>query len=232
MPNYNYNDYPELPPVDINEPHMPVLLLLDNSISMYGKALQNLNSAVNRFSSDVCKDPKAAARVDVAVVSFNNEPTVVQNWRPITEMAPINLQACGGTDLNAALRLANQMVRERAHLYEDVGTEVKTPWIILVTDGKARNITDIANEIKQRTKDGKVKLWVLAVDGYDKETIAELTDGKRVVELVDGPSFDFSEFFNIMAVSIKAVSTSATGFGKEEEGSNCRIPNLDEWLND
>lgn len=240
MPNHNYNDYSELPLQSINEPHMPALLLLDNSGSLaYRNAIQHLNSAVNRFASDVCKDPKAAECVDVAVVSFNSEPTVVQNWCPITEMAPINLQASGGTDLNAALRLGNQMCRERAHLYEDVGTEVKTPWIILVTDGQAANITDIANEIKQRTAAGKMKLWVLAVGDADEKTLQELTNGgERLIFMEDGSSFDFSTFFNFMAVSIKAVSTSAPGerakfnfkFGTRNDEEMKRL--MEKWMND
>ena len=100
-------------------------------------------------------------------------------------------------------------------------------------------MTEIANVIKQRTADHKMKLWVLAVKGYDKGTVAKLTDGKRVFELVNEDGYDFSEFFDFMAVSVKAVSTSAPGqdtvsvksdIGRN--GSNCRVPDLDKWLNE
>lgn len=239
MPNYNYKDYDDQPMMSVNEIHMPVLLLLDRSYSMFGTAIQNLNSAVNRFSTDICKDSKAARCVDVAVVAFNGEVSTVQDWSPITQMGPINLQADGGTNLDGALRKANTMCRERAHLYEDAGIEVKTPWIILVTDGQAANIAEIANEIKQRTAAHKVKLWVLAVGDADEKTLDELTNGgERLIFMEDGANFDFNTFFDMMAVSIKAVSTSAPGehvklnfkFGSSDDEKAKRL--MEKWLND
>ena len=113
------------------------------------------------------------------------------------------------------------------------------PYLILITDGYGGDITEIAEVIKKRTDDRKMKLWVLAVKGYDKATVAKLTDGKRVFELVDENGFDFSEFFDFMAVSVKAVSTSAPGqdtvsvkHNIGRDGSTCRVPDLDAWLND
>lgn len=239
MANYNYGDYEEVAPENINESHMPVLIAGDISGSMAGLPIQNVNKSINRFASDVCKDPKAAGRVDVAVIGFNDAPHIEQNWRPITEMNQVNFVAGGGTNISAALEKGVEMLRERGHLYEDVGIEVKMPYLILITDGYGGDVTEIAKVIKQRTADHKMKLWVLAVKGYDKKSVAQLTDGKRVFELVNEDGYDFSEFFDFMAVSVKAVSTSAPGqdtvsvksdIGRE--GSTCRVPDLDAWLND
>lgn len=239
MANYNYGDYEEVAPENINESHMPVLIAGDISGSMAGLPIQNVNKSINRFASDVCKDPKAAGRVDVAVIGFNDAPHIEQNWRPITEMNQVNFVAGGGTNISAALEKGVEMLRERGHLYEDVGIEVKMPYLILITDGYGGDVTEIAKVIKQRTADHKMKLWVLAVKGYDKRSVAQLTDGKRVFELVNEDGYDFSEFFDFMAVSVKAVSTSAPGqdtvsvksdIGRE--GSTCRVPDLDAWLND
>lgn len=239
MANYKYGDYEEVAPENINESHMPVLIAGDISGSMAGLPIQNVNKSINRFASDVCKDPKAAGRVDVAVIGFNDAPHIEQNWRPITEMNQVNFVAGGGTNISAALEKGVEMLRERGHLYEDVGIEVKMPYLILITDGYGGDVTEIAKVIKQRTADHKMKLWVLAVKGYDKRSVAQLTDGKRVFELVNEDGYDFSEFFDFMAVSVKAVSTSAPGqdtvsvksdIGRE--GSTCRVPDLDAWLND
>ena len=239
MENINYGNYEEVAPKDINKPHMPILLAADSSISMDGLPIENVNKSINRFANDVCKDPKAAGQVDVAVIGFNESPYIEQNWRPITEMNQVNFVAGGGTNISAALEKGVEMLRERGHLYEDVGIEVKMPYLILITDGYGGDVTEIAKVIKKRTADRKMKLWVLAVKGYDKNTVAQLTDGKRVFELVNEDGYDFSEFFDFMAVSIKAVSTSAPGqdtvsvksnIGRE--GSACRVPDLDNWLND
>lgn len=239
MSNYSFGPHTQLEPKSIHLPHMPLLLLADRSISTQGEAIANEVRSINRFAADVCKDPAAAAAVDIAVVSFNDSPRIEQNWRPITQMEPISLTAEGGTNLSSALELGVNMLRERANLYQDSGIEVKMPYLILLTDGYGGDVTGIAEVIRRRTEEHKMKLWVLAVKGYDEETIAKLTGGKRVFELVDESGFDFSEFFDFMAVSVKAVSTSAPGQDSVSvkhnigrEGSTCRVPDLDKWLNE
>ena len=234
--NFNFNDYP-IPPTHVNMPHMPVIILCDVSGSMGGTPIQNVNLSVNRFAADVCKDPKAAGLVDVAVMSFNEAPHIEQEFRPITELQPVKFSAGGGTDISSALEMAVQKLRERGHLYEDNGIEVKMPYIILITDGYGGDVTEIAKTINQRTADKKMQLWVLAIKGYDKETVAKLTNGKRVFELVNEGGYDFTEFFDFMAVSVKAVSTSSpdqrihVDNPLKKEGTNLKVPDLDEWLN-
>lgn len=235
----NFGDYGALVPRNMNEMLMQVLIAGDISGSMY-RFIDSVNACINRFKSDVCKDPKAARSVETAVIAFNDNVKVVQDWRPITEMEPVELKAGGGTDMKAALEKSLEMIIDRNHLCSDNGIELKQSYMILVTDGKCEDITEIANKIKQRSADKKMKLWVLAVEGYDKKTIATLTDGVRVFELADKESIDYSEFFDFMAVSVKAVSTSAPDakvhvrhkIGDVSQGSTMKCPDLDKWLND
>ncbi|WP_304263457.1 VWA domain-containing protein [Kallipyga massiliensis] len=234
--NYNFNDY-DLPPENVNMQHMPVAILCDVSGSMSGIPIQNVNLSVNRFASDVCKDPKASRLVDVAVLSFNEEAKVEQGFRPITELESVDFRAGGGTNITAGLDLAIKKIRERCRLYSENGIEIKMPYIILITDGYGGDVSEIAELVKQRTADKKMQLWILAVKGYDKETVAKLTEGKRVFELVDEAGYDFSEFFDFMAVSIKAVSTSSpdqrihVDNPLKNEETNLKVPDLDDWLN-
>lgn len=242
--NYNFNDhnpsdYDVIEPENINEPHMPIIIAADISGSMSGAPISNLNKSINRFAKDVCKDPRASSQVDVAVLGFNHTTVLKQNWRPVSQMEEVSFTAGGGTNISAALNEGIKMLREHCHMYEDEGIELKMPYMILITDGYGGDVTQVAELIKKRTEDRKMKLWVLAVKGYDRETVAKLTDGKRVFELVDENGFDFSEFFDFMAVSVKAVSTSAPGVDTVHiesnigrKGSSCRVPDLDKWLND
>lgn len=239
MTNYNDYDYDVIASTNINEEHMPVLILADISGSMAGNPIASLNSSVNRFVDQVRNDPVASGRVDVAVVGFNHDVHVVQNWRPVTEVADVDFQANGGTNLSLALETGVEMLRVRGRLYAEMGISIKVPYLILITDGYGGDVTEIAKVIKERTAQHKFKLWVLAVNGYDKKTVATLTDGVRVLEQVDEEDFSFfDEYFNFMAMSVKAVSTSAPGqdIVKVEsnigrEGSACRVPDLDKWLN-
>ncbi|MGI5884535.1 MAG: vWA domain-containing protein [Candidatus Spyradocola sp.] len=238
MSNYEYGDYREVMPENLNDPHMPVLFLLDHSTSMDGPAIQNLNREVNKFPRDICRDARAARCVEVAVVGFNGTPHVLQNWRPVDRMEEVHLVADGWTDLSAALKMGVDMLRERSHVYQDIGLEVKMPYLILVTDCCGGDVSEIASVIQRRTKEHKMQLWVLAVQGYDKKTAAVLTNGERIFELKDESDFDFSEFFNLMKISAKAISASAPGQNrvtvKSDIGgpnSNMRVPDLDAWMN-
>ena len=78
--NFNFNDGP-LPPRNVCEPHMPVVILIDNSGSMCGQAISNVEKSVNRFAADICKDPKAADRVDICVMSCNSFTGLVSYHR-------------------------------------------------------------------------------------------------------------------------------------------------------
>lgn len=235
--NFNFNDGP-LPPENVCEPHMPVLIMADNSGSMEA-AIENVKKSINRFRNDICKDPKAAERVEICVISFNGDVHILQDWCSITEMKSIELSAQGGTNMSAALRVAVDKLKERGHLYEKLGIEVRMPYLIILTDGKGNNINEIAEEIRERDHSNKMRTWFLGVPGYDKETAAKLTEGKRVFELVDKNGYDFTGFFDVMEVSIKAVSTSSPGEKpviKEDEDplnqENCsvKVVDLSEWL--
>ena len=237
MKDFNFGDYPV---ANINETHMLVPIICDISGSMDGKPIQNLNAAVNHFKQVICKDPKAADLVDVLVIGFNHQANVVQDWVPVSRMEEVNFTAGGGTDISSALEKAVEMTRQKTKEYTSIGVDVKVPWFILVSDGKGGDVSAVAEVIRKRTEEHKMKLFVLAAPGYDEKTIAQLTGGNRVLELVDNGSYDFMEFFDFAAVSIKAASTSAPGekinitsnIGSREQGSNYKVPDLDKWLND
>jgi uncharacterized protein YegL len=55
---------------DNPEPRCPVLLVLDTSGSMKGRAIQELNEGLRAFSQELKSDRLAALRVEVAVVTF------------------------------------------------------------------------------------------------------------------------------------------------------------------
>jgi hypothetical protein len=55
------------------EPRCPCVLLLDTSGSMQGEALDALHQGLETFRTDLNKDTLAARRVEVAIISFNNE---------------------------------------------------------------------------------------------------------------------------------------------------------------
>ncbi len=224
----SYNDAPMI--VNANEPHMACLLLVDTSCSMSGEAIDSLNEGINRFKNDVCKDDRTKNILDVAIVEFNTNVRVIQNWCPVEHMEPVNLIAGGGTDMEGGLRTAIDMVRERSKFYLfETGTTPYKPWIILITDGYPNGSIDgIADEIADLDSKGKLHLWSLAVEGADASILNKLCGGKRALKL---KGKDFTEFFNWVNMSMRSVSQSAPG----EKARGVDLPenvdkNTDDWM--
>jgi len=239
--NFNFNDGCVLPPENPCEAQLPLLFLLDVSGSMADQAIKNVEKSINRSKEDICKDPKAAAGVRICVLAFNDDVEVLQNWCPITEMKPVELTAGGGTNMSKALTFAKDKLREEINFLGELSVpEIKKPQIVILTDGHGDNIDQIAAEYRERTKAGKMRPWFLGVHGYDKSTAAKIMGEDRpVFELVDEEGYDFTDFFDFIAVSTKALSTSAPGevpHIKDEENPfkkedcNIKVIDIDSWL--
>lgn len=192
------------------EPHLACVLLLDTSGSMSGQPIESLNKAINEFKEKTSLDELAQKRVDIAIIEFNDTPSVVQEFTPISQMGVIKLEAGGCTAMGAAINLAIDKVKERNRFYASFGTPCFKPWIFMITDGAPTD--DISSAIARIQEEeskgahGKLKFFALGVPGYDKNTLFKLT--KRVMALTDT---DFTGIFNWMSESMVAISVSRVG---------------------
>jgi len=193
-----------------NEPHLACVLLLDTSGSMSGAPIASLNQAINMFKEKTALDPMAMKRVDVAIIAFDDEARVAQEFTPISQMAPITLETGGLTSMGKGICFAIDKVKERNQFYASMGTPCFKPWIFMITDGAP---TDDITLAVQRIRDeetkgghGKLKFFALGVPGADMEVLKSIS--KRVLQLSD---FDFAGIFNWMSESMVAISVSRVG---------------------
>lgn len=229
MKQRGFNDFvPQI--VNANAPHMACLFLLDTSGSMRGEPIDELVSALNRFKKEVCEDKTTRDVLDVAIVEFNSTVDIVQEFVPIEYMEPVSLNAYGGTDMNAGLRTAIDMIVERGRFYLHSGTHPYCPWIVMITDGYPNDsIDDIAEEILSLDQQDKLRLWSLAVKGADTKLLKKLGHGKRVLAI---EGYDFHKFFNWVEKSMRSISVSSPG----EKPRGQELPNNvskiidDDWM--
>ncbi len=193
--------------VSASEPHMAFLFLVDVSGSMSGKAIKNLNSALEYFKEAVCQDEQSTQILDVAVVAFNHEVQVVQPFAPVQYMENIELKATGGTDISAGVEVALNMVDDRSRFYRENGTEPYKPWIFMISDGAGGDVSQVAQKVQEREAQGNLQFFSLGVAGYDSNTLHQLC-GKKVYKL-DG--YDFRGMFDWAVKSVRAVSVSSPG---------------------
>lgn len=206
MENINLGDVPKI--VNVNEPHMALLFLLDTSGSMAGMPIEELNNGINRFKQQVCQDEKTKAILDVAIIEFNSNWKVLQDFVPVQYMETQSLEARGSTYMKDALDKAIQMVDERSRFYRRSGTEPYKPWIVLISDGEPfDNPEELESKINEMVSKEKLAFWSLSVPGANNELLHKLS-GKRVLNLDD---YDFKGFFDWVNKSMRAVSTSSPG---------------------
>ena len=199
--------------VSVGEPHLACALLLDVSGSMYGEAIGSLNAGIRRFRDSLMQDATARKRVDIAIITFSNVAQVISDFGPVSSMPVPALEAGGATNMADAIDLAIDMVKNRTHMYQNLGTPCHKPWIFMITDGistsNPRDMQRVAERIKmEETKGshGRLSFWALGVDDYDSAEMFQLTN--RVIEL---RNHDFTGIFDWLSESMTAISQSHVG---------------------
>lgn len=203
------------------EPHLACVFLLDISGSMSGTPIENLNEGIRKFKEEVMMDELARSRIDIAIVTFESNVRIVQDFVPLSRMEPITLTAMGSTKMADGINTAIDLVKDRNRFYKKMGTPCFKPWIFMITDGypdSDQNMETVAERIhdeESKGSHGKLKFWACGVGDYDKTTLLKLTN--RVIEL---KGYNFTSIFNWASESMVAISVSDVG----NEARPVRLP--------
>ncbi len=191
------------------EPRCPCVLLLDTSGSMNGAPLQALNAGLQSFKTEIVKDNLASRRVEIAVVTFNNEIAVEQDFVTADQFAPPTLTARGMTHMGAAINKALDMVQARKTQYRANGVAYYRPWVFLITDGAPQGepedlVTQAAQRIKADEAAKRVAFFAVGVENADMDRLAQLA----VRAPVKLKGLNFVEMFVWLSASMQKISQS------------------------
>lgn len=135
------------------EPRCPCVLLLDTSSSMRGAPIAALNEGLRAFRDDLIQDALALQRVEVAVVTFDSNVQLVQDFVTVDQFDPPILTAQGYTHMGAAIHQALDMVQARKEQYCTNGVAYYRPWVFMMTDGEPQDEpNDVVEQAAQRLK--------------------------------------------------------------------------------
>lgn len=195
--------------IAMNEPHLPLILLLDCSGSMKGRPLEELLEGYNNFISQTAQDDLAAKRVDLAVMSFSGSGIQpIMDFTPLSqsaEMSPLSLKAEGCTPMGEAIVKGIRMLRDRCRIYDEAGIAHFGGWLVMLTDGQpSDDLTAATDLIRQREEAGRLKFFSIAVNNANVEILQSL--GKRVIQST--AQDNFKGIFNWMSESMVIVSAS------------------------
>ena len=176
---------------------------------MEGEPITALNQGLMAFKDDLCKDPLASRRVEVAVVTFDSKVKVVQDFVTADQFEPPALTAQGSTLMGSAILKALDMIAVRKAQFKSAGVLYYRPWVFMITDGEPQGETDdILQQVAQRVHDEeehkRVAFFAVGVENANMARLQELVV-RTPVKLV---GLNFVEMFVWLSRSAQAVSHS------------------------
>jgi len=194
------------------EPRCPCVLLLDTSGSMQGAPIEALNRGLRTFKDDLMRDLVAPKRVEVAVVTFDNVVTVVQDFITADRFEAPTLDCQGMTHMAAGINTALDLVQARKDRYNLSGVPYYRPWVFMITDGRPQgempDFVDLAAQrIQEEEATKRVVFFGVGVEGADIPILSEIV--VRTPMRLRG--LNFNELFVWLSRSMLAVSDSKIG---------------------
>lgn len=219
MPKLNQRDFNDEPVKYVTEKHVACVFLLDTSSSMNSnEAIKQLNEGLRVFKQQTLSslDTHAKACIDVAVVTFDSDVKVIQDFAPVEEMELPELKEYGNTAMGKALETAMDMVTMQKNKYNYAGTPYFRPWIFCVTDGGPNDdYRESAERLKWMENNGKAIAYCVGVDGFRADIMKQIFDPNNIYGL---KNCDFTGLFKFVSSSLDALRNST------EESGSLNIP--------
>lgn len=196
--------------VDNPENRCPVVLLLDTSASMKGAPITELNNGINRFRSSLLEDELASLRVEIALVTFGDSVSVVQDFATADSFDPPVLQPKGFTLMGQAIEKGMDILESRKQLYKNSGILYYRPWILLITDGAPTDAWEAAaRRVQAAENDSKLLFFAIGVKDANMKILKKIAPPTRApMKLTE---LKFEELFLWLSASLQQVSSGKIG---------------------
>ncbi len=191
------------------EPRCPCVLLLDTSSSMRGAPIDALNEGLRAFRDDLMGDSLALRRVELAIVTFDSDVQMVQDFVTVDQFDPPTLTAQGYTHMGAAIHQALDMVQARKEQYRANGVAYYRPWVFMMTDGEPQDEPDdvvekAAHRLKTDEAENRLAFFAVGVENANMTRLGTIVE--RTPLKLKG--LNFVDMFVWLSASMQAVAQS------------------------
>ncbi|MGB3237027.1 MAG: VWA domain-containing protein [Geitlerinemataceae cyanobacterium] len=191
------------------EPRCPCILLLDTSGSMGGAPIEALNAGLQTFCEELNKDDLARKRVEVAIVSFDSQVKVIQDFVTADRFEAPILRAQGMTSMGTGIEQALDLIADRKFQYRNNGVTYYRPWVFLITDGEPQGESDDAvrravDRLRDDETGKRVAFFAVGVENANMKRLSEIS--VRAPLKLQG--LNFREMFVWLSASMQRVSNS------------------------
>jgi len=194
---------------------LPVCLCLDVSYSMAGDPIRELQKGVKYFFDAIKSDEIARYSVELAIVVFQCDATVILDFANIDRQRIPSLTANGCTSMAKGVNLALDILEQRKKEYSSKGVDYYQPWLVLMSDGAPTDGGDIpsaVNRVQNLKNNKKLTLFPVGVgNGADINTLKKFSTMKNNMVLKVTSAEYFKEFFEWLSQSVAVASQSVPG---------------------
>lgn len=192
------------------EPRCACVLLLDTSGSMFGDPINALNEGLRTFKENLKQDSLAKKRIEVAIVTFDSNVNIVQDFVTAEQFQPPTLTAGGSTHTGSGINIALDMIQNRKSKYRANGISYYRPWVFMITDGEPTESDQIVAQGAQRIKEEEarkgVAFFAVGVEGANMSRLSQIV-ARTPLKL---KGLNFQELFLWLSVSMQSISQSKT----------------------
>lgn len=179
---------------------LPVILILDDSGSMSGAKIQNLNAAVRDMLETFRDTATAETEIRVAIITFGAEVKLHQPLASAGEIAWHDLSASGGTPLGTALEMAKAMIEDK----NVIPSRAYRPTVVLVSDGQPTD--DWEQPLADFIKDGrssKCDRMAMAIGAdADEGVLGKFIEGTKSRLFYAENAKQLRDFFKFVTMSV------------------------------
>lgn len=173
------------------------VLLLDTSGSMAGERIAALNSGLRMLVEEVRKDALATKRADIAILTFDSEVKLVQDFRNVDKFEAPTLTAQGQTFLGAGIREALKRLTARKQEYDDHNIPFYRPWLFIMTDGEPAGepegtVEEASALLTRAQAEKRVTVFPIGVGDANLATLARIAKPAEPKRLDEAK---FAQFF-------------------------------------
>lgn len=198
------------------QPHVATVLLLDTSGSMDGVNIASVNQGLATFKEEVMADEVASKRVDLALVTFGEQVTVVQDFSSIETFDSPELKAYGATPMGAGILEAIELLERRKQQYKDAGIDYYRPWLFLITDGEPTDMqpgdstwTSVVKRVQDGVSAGKFTFFAVGVEQAKMDLLQMIAPPKMPPVYMREKKW--KELFNWLSKSQQKIGASKPG---------------------
>ncbi|MBD2774300.1 VWA domain-containing protein [Iningainema tapete] len=197
-------------PTESIQPRIPVVLLLDTSISMSGERINHLNAGITTFKREFEPNSNVSQCVELAIIACNSNGRRVQEFVNMDKFVPSPLKAEGITTVGKGIELALNEIQSYQRNYDKKKIQHRKPWLFLIIGSSPTDdLQNAAQRVKNLVEANQLNFFVVGVQGADMISLRQVTPSNTKPLMLDG--LKFRELFYWLADYLKKVSSSQAG---------------------